>query len=257
MRRLACLSLLALASAAHAADDSFTLTGGHTDFTDGYGSRTTLGIESVDKRGANTWVFGVIGGQRRYGDGTRFDGTNMSGAFSRRWNARWSSRTSAAFSTDDPVFANRFVEQDVSWRGVQDFVLTAGARYSEYFGGADAWAWHAAGAWYRDRLTVRYRYTHHDVSTLGNSHSHLLSFRMNDRQSGGHTQLWFGTGTSLHEYDWQPIVQPGDYRSIALRRVQPLGRGVALNLDVDQSWYDTPVADYRGTGLRAGVAWRW
>jgi len=64
MRRLACLSLFAFASAAHSADDAFTLTGGHTDFTDGYGSRTTLGIESVEKRGANTWVFGAIRSRR-------------------------------------------------------------------------------------------------------------------------------------------------------------------------------------------------
>lgn len=252
---LAILSVLA--SSAYAADDKVTVGVGVTDFSDGFGDRKILSAESVSIFGANTVVVGASGGRREYGDGSSFNGTALSGTFYRDWSDLISTRTSVTFSSDDPVFVNRVIDQDFTFKVWPRATLTAGARHSEYFGGSHALAWSAGASYYFPRLMVKYRYTHHELSGIGDGYGNMLMFRLKDSAGDGFTQLWLGQGTSIQEYDWAPVVQEGDHKSATLQRSQPLTKNLMLNVSIGKSWNKTPVASYQGVTANVGVSYRW
>ena len=78
-----------------------------------------------------------------------------------------------------------------------------------------------------------------------------------DAAGRGHTQLWFGEGTSIQDYDWAPVALPGEFQSVALRRVQPLGEAWDVNLGLERSWHQLPTYDYQGTTVTLGLARNW
>ncbi|AKC87101.1 YaiO family outer membrane beta-barrel protein [Pseudoxanthomonas suwonensis] len=257
MPRLVPLLLATVAAQAFAADDSLSVGFGRTDYSNGYGTRDLFTVEYVNRSGANTAVVQASAAERSYDDGDDFDGVALSGTLYRDWSPGISTRTSVAVASDDPVFVRRAVDQDVTFKPMARTTLTLGARYAEYYGDNHAGIAYLAGAYYFPRLMLRYRYSHYRLSGSGSSHGNLLMLRYRDRGGEGATQLWLGQGTSIREYDWSPIVQAGDFRSVTLRRVQPLAPGLALNALVEQAWYETPVGDYEGVTVGLGLAWKW
>jgi hypothetical protein len=68
------------------------------------------------------------------------------------------------------------------------------------------------------------------------------------------TQLWVGHGASLHELETLPLISRGTTTSVALRRVQPVTRSIALNLGVQRGWHNAVDApDYRSTQFSLGL----
>lgn len=242
---------------AQAADSWVTAELSHTNYTNGFGERDILSAEYGRRFGANTLVLKALGGSRDYDKGTSFNDAGLSGTLYRHWSDKLSTRTRLAFSKDEPVFANRVLDQEFSYRLFNNTLLSVGAKHTEYAGGVESNAWYSSAAYYFDRVMVRYRYTRDHLSGIDDSEGHLLTVRLKDRQGAGSTQLWLGQGTSVQEYDWSPTVKQGDYKSVALLRVQPLGQSLALNLGLTQTWYDTPVAQYRGLTSNLGVTYRW
>lgn len=248
---------LLFTASAYATDHKMTVGILHTAFTDDFGARSVVSAEYAAPVGPNTVVFKAQGGQRDYDNGDSFTDTSLSGTLYHHWNARFSTRTHISASSNEPVFVNRVVDQDVTYKGLPNTALTTGLKYSKYFGGVHARAWYVSGAYYFDRLTVRYRYTHNDLPSIGGSYGNLLTFRLKDPEGGGSTQLWLGQGTSVQEYDWSPIVQQGDFKSVALRRVQPITAALDVNLAVQQDWYETPVSDYEGFTSNVSLTYKW
>lgn len=258
MIRKALVSLsLCTACVAHAGDHKMTVTGSYADYTDGAGSRALLGVESSTRFGDNTLLVNLAGGSRSFGNGDSFDGDSLGVTFYRDWSDTISTRTSASVSSDDPVFVNRLFDQDLTWRGLKNATFTGGARYAEYDDGHHSTALYAGAAYYLKRLTIRYRYTHYDLSDVGDGHANLLSLRFMDAAGRGHTQLWFGEGTSIQDYDWAPVALPGEFQSVALRRVQPLGEAWDVNVGLERSWHQLPTYDYQGTTVTLGLARNW
>ena len=249
--------ILMCAYPAFAADDKVTVGIEVTDFSRGFGERRILSAESVSTFGANTLIVGTSGGRRDYGDGSSFSGTALSGTFYRDWSDLISTRTNVIFSSDDPVFVNQVIDQDITIKVLPRTTLTAGARYSEYFGDVHSLAWSVGASHYFHRLMVKYRYTHHDLSGIGDGYGNMLMFRLKDSAGDGFTQLWLGQGTSIQEYDWTSVVQEGDHKSVTFRRVQPLTENLTLNASVGKSWNKTPVANYQGITVNVGVSYRW
>ena len=257
MSRLAFASLMFGSVSAQAADSWVTAALSHTDYTGDYGERDILSAEYGHSFDDNTLVLKVLGGSREYDSGASFDDSGLSGTFYRNWNDKFSTRTNVAISEDEPVFANRVFDQEFSYKAFRNTVLTVGAKHTEYSDGVDSNAWYTAAAYYFDRVMIRYRYTQYNLSGIDDSYGNLLTVRLKDRTGAGSTQLWLGQGTSVQEYDWSPVVQNGDYKSVALRRVQPLSQKVTLNFGVSQAWYETAVADYKGLTSNLGLTYRW
>lgn len=257
-RTLTFLLLLAGASLAHANDGRLTLTLGQTDFTHDLGYRDTTTLEYRARSGDNTFVIEAAHGTRDYGkEGDTFYGQAWTGTFARDWTDAFATRTRFTASSDDPVFANRILEQEVIFNGFDDVSLSVGGRRMHYYDGVKATGWYATAAWSLDQYTLRYRFMHHDIDHARDGNGHLVSVRRADREGAGNWQAWLGRGTSVHDYEWAPLAQIGDYRSIAVRRVQPLTASLSLNLDVDHAHYDRPVASYEGLGARVGLAYAW
>ncbi len=257
IRTAACVAsaLLTFVLPAHARD-TLTMGAERTHFTRGLGERTILSSHWKHHAGANTYLFGADVGERDF-DATSHGGTRLSGTWYRTWNDTVSTRTAASIADDDPVFTRHQFEQDVTFRTSRRTNLTAGLRQSEYFGNGDVFALSLGGALYVDRIVLRYRYTHHDVAGQADGSAHLISARLADRRGAGATQLWIGASDTFQAFDWSPTALPGDGRSVALRRVQPLTDSLALKLAIERAWQDTPAGDYTAStvtvGLRIGL----
>lgn len=257
MLRLALFSTLLIAASANAAETKIVGRAAHITFDNDIGHRSIVSVETVTDFGDDTLVLNVSSGQREYGRNEAFDGSSLGATWYRDWNDLLSTRTSLTASSDDPVFVNRIVDQDVTFRGVPNTTFTIGARYSEYYASAYSKAWYASAAYYLDRFSVRYRYTHQSLSDIGDAHANLLAFRLADASGGGITQLWLGQGTSIQDYDWAVQPLPGDYKSVALRRVQPLNEKWELHLGAEQSKHETAAVQYKGFGTNLGLAYAW
>lgn len=226
-------------------------------YTNGHGERDVLSAEYGHRFGATTWVVQAFGGSRDYQDGASFADAGLAGTFYRNWDTRFSTRSHVAFSKDEPVFANRRIDQAFSYKALNNLLLTAGLQHTGYSGGVESNAWYSSTAYYVDRVMFSYRYTRHRLSGIDDSYGQTLTVRLKDRQGAGSTQLWLGQGTSVQEYDWSPEVQRGDVKTIALRRVQPLSQNSALNLGLAKEWYDTPLSNHNGLTSKLGVTYRW
>ena len=96
-----------------------------------------------------------------------------------------------------------------------------------------------------------------NVEDRGESFGNLLSIRLRTLRGVGHTQLWLGQETWLHEYEWLPETQEGKVRSLTLRRYQPITRRTALGLAIGSAWYDTRAADYTSAHANLNVTYSW
>lgn len=214
------------------------------------GSRRTVNARTQLGLGETKVHLGVSQGQRRV-DGDKMAATRVSGALVRDWSPSVSTRTSVGLSSNQPVFVRREVAQDLIYKPAAQTLLTAGARYANYFGGVDVLSWSLGAAQYFDAGMVSYRFSAFKIEDLGNSVGHLASAKLND--AAGSTQLWVGHGTAIHDPDWLATPAKGKLTSVELRRSLRVSKAAALSVGIKRSWYDTPAEKFRATGLHAGV----
>jgi YaiO family outer membrane protein len=247
------LLLAASASPAIAADTSFSLTGDYTDFSKDFGSLAIGTAEANVDFGAAAVVVEVSTGTRKY-QTESFSATQVSGSVYHDWMDRFSTRTTASISSNEAVFARRKLIQEFNFKIAQNVLLTGGARYSKYASGTNVKALSAGGTFYFKPGFVTYRFTRYDTSGLGNSSAHLLTMRLKDPGGGnGSMQIWLGQGSTLQQQDFVDLGRLGKYRSVDLRRVQPITSKFALNVGVGRGWYDNPIRDYTGTNVTIGL----
>lgn len=247
------LLLAACASPAIAADTSFSVTGDYTDYSNGFGSLAFGSAEANMDFGAMALVVELSTGTRKF-QTESFSATQVSGSVYHDWMDRFSTRSTASISSNEAVFARHKLIQEFNFKPARNLLLTGGARYSKYASGTNVKALSAGGTFYFKPGFVTYRFTRYDTSGLGNSSAHLVTMRLKDPfGSNGSTQLWLGQGSTLQQQDFIALGQLGKYRSVDLRRVQPITGRFALNVGVGRSWYDNPIRDYTGTNLTVGL----
>ena len=253
MKSLAYLAaaLLACPTAVHAQAPNASIDAAYTDYSKAFGSRRVATADVNGLLGTARLSFTVSSGERRFAD-VKFKGTRVGGSVTNDWTDRLSTRTSVSIASNEPVFARSEIAQDISYKPVQNAVLTVGAKRATYFGGAHVNSWSAGGTYYFRGASVGYRFSAFDTAGLGVSHAHQLSVRVPDSGGRGATQLWVGKGSSLQDVAWLPTAGRGKYTSVAVRRLQPLADGVALSVAAERTWFDTPAANYTGTTLRIG-----
>jgi YaiO family outer membrane protein len=258
LHRICAPALIVCAATAQAADlksNKFSVSSEYTNFSGGFGKRLETSAESTTDLGKTAFTISASHGKRKY-ENDSFSAARLSGTVYHDWSGRFYTRTSAAVSSNKPVYATRELANDFNYKLLPNAVLTVGGKYARYYDNTDALSWSAGGTWYFASGLVTYRYTGFDVQKLGKSHGHLASFRLKD--GGGSTQLWLGAGTSLHEQQLQSVGREGRYRSVAVQRVQPIKGPVALSVSINRSWYDTPGVKYRGTTASVGLTFnRW
>ena len=130
-------------------------------------------------------------------------------------------------------------------------VLSVAGKAARYYDGVDVNALSAGTSWYFHGGSFSYRLTHYGSERMGSGNAHLASFRLIDRAGAGSTQLWLGIGSSLIDQSLTPQIQKGSFRSVAIRRVQPVGANVALSFGLGQDWYKMRVGSF--TALRPSL----
>jgi YaiO family outer membrane protein len=226
----------------------------YTDFSKLYGTRTVLTADSRLGMGNRTrFTFSASGGQRR-ASGSTIRSAQVGGAVDHDWTDRLSTHSSASLASNGSIFANTQFGQDISYELVGGFVGTVGGKHASYGNRNNVTTWSAGAAYYLGGVTLSYRFSLLDSNRLGRSSAHLASFRLKDPGGSGSIELWAGHGTSLYEVINLPTAAAGRFTSVAVRRVQPVGGGVALNLGLNRSWYQTPAGNYHGTGVSFGFS---
>jgi YaiO family outer membrane protein len=255
--------LFACAAAAHAGDskpslanvvdNKISLSTSYSDYSGAFGKRWESSAEWSRHQGRTAFVVTASHAKREF-EQDSFSAVRLSGTVYHDWSDRVYTRTSAGVSANKPVFASREISNDFNFKPIPGAVVTVGGKYARYYGGRDVLSWSAGGTWYFGRGFANYRFSSFDVDKLGKSHSHLATFRLKDGGGKGYTQMWLGSGTSLHEQEPFFAGRPGKYRSIALQRSQPVARRVSIQLAVGRSSYDTTAAKYHGTNVSIGLA---
>jgi YaiO family outer membrane protein len=225
----------------------------YTDYSKLYGDRAVLTADSrLGIGGPTRFTFSLSEGQRR-APGHKARATRAEAGVDHDWTDRLTTRTSVGLATNGSVFAKRRLSQDVSYELGGGLVGQVGGQYSSYGNGHNVTNWSAGGSYYLPGAMVSYRFNLYDSNRFGHSHAHLASVRVKDPGGSGSTRLWLGHGTSLYQVDL-PGNPNGKFTSVALMRSQPIGGGVALDIGMNRSWYDTPTGRYRGTGVVAGLS---
>ena len=228
-----------------------SVDGDYVTYSGPYGKRQVVSARSQFDAGTTKLSFAVSQGHRSAGD-EKFNSTRLQLSVAHDWSSRFSTRTEASIASRNPVFVNRELIQDFSYKPLPQTVLTVGGRYARYATGLDTWSWSAGAAQYFPGGYVSYRFSSFDTEHLGHSVGHLLSAKVTDPY--GATQAWVGHGTSLQEADSLIAPEKGRFTSVELRRLQPIGGGVSLSLGAKRTWFETPGDKYRGTGVHLGLA---
>lgn len=253
MKSLACLAaaLLACPAVVHAQTANTSIGVAYTDYSKAFGSRRIATADVSGLLGSARLSFTLSSGERRFAD-VKFKGTRVGGSVTNDWTDRLSTRTSVSVASNEPVFARSEIAQDISYKPIQNAVLTVGGKRATYFGGTHVNSWSAGGTYYFRGASVGYRFSAFDTKGLGVSHAHQLNVRVPDPGGRGSTQLWVGKGSSLQDLAWLPTAGRGKYTSVAARRLQPVADGVAFSIAADRTWFDTPTANHTGTTVRIG-----
>ena len=241
-----------------AVDSKLLLTNELTDYSSGFGRRRETTAEFNADLGRTAVTLSASQAKRKF-ETDSYKAVEVAGTLYHDWNSRLYTRTHVALASDKPVFASRQIANDFNFKLRSNVVATLGGKYARYYGDRDVLSWSAGGTWYFGGGFASYRYSNYDVDRLGNSHSHLASVRLKDPRGSGQTQLWLGSGTSLHEQEVALSGRKGSYRSVSLQRVQPIKGPLAVNFTLGRTWYDTDAADYRGTTASVGLnysGWR-
>ncbi|KOQ64824.1 hypothetical protein ABW41_03875 [Stenotrophomonas maltophilia] len=253
---LPCVLLLAVSSA-HAGIDRVLVQLDHADYTDGFGKRDVQTVDVAGRSGDSRWHLGLAHGERDYGS-KRFSGNRVQGSLHQRWSPRFSTRTAFTASNDDPVFVNRQLNQDFQWKVAPQTVLSVGGKYAQYHAGAYVSGWSVGASHYFPRVTTSLRHERHRQSNGPDGHGTTLSLRLKDAQGGGSTQLWLGSGTSGYTADSDPLLlREHDARRAFLRRSQPLGEHLVLDMGIGKTWHRTRLDRFQSVQSHLGLAYHW
>ena len=253
---LPCALLLAVSSA-HAGIDRVALQLDHADYTDGFGHRDAQTLDVAGRSGDSRWHLGLAHGERDYGS-ARFGGNRVQGSLHHTWSPRFSTRTAATASNDDPVFVNRQFQQDLQWKVAPQTVLSVGGKYAEYHAGAYVSGWSVGASHYFPRVTASLRHERHRQSNGPDGHGTTVSLRLKDSSGRGSTQLWLGQGTSGYTADADPLLlREHDSKRVFLRRNQPLGQHLMLEAGLGKNWHSTRLDRFQSVQSHLGLGYHW
>lgn len=254
---LTCALVLAAVPCAQAGVESVTAQVDHNDYDQARGSRDVAGVAITGRTASSRWQLNAAHGQRDFGD-TAYSGTRLGASLHHDWSRRVSTRTSATFSDDSPVFANRDISHEVKLKVLPNTLLNVSGRYAEYYGATYVSGWSAGAEYYFPRVSASYRYSRNHLSTGGSGNGNTLMLRLKDAQGRGSSQLWMGRGTSAYASDMDPLLlRDTRSTSIFLRRNHPVGEHLMLNAGIGKTWHETRFARFNSISSHLGLGYHW
>lgn len=231
-------------------EQTISITADTQQFDKGQGSLQTLSLEYKLKANKTTVVATPVLGWR---ENPALHETAAGGSLAiyHDWTDGVSTRTYAFVAESKSPFAHLDIAQDVTVKAAKSTAVTFGARWARYNGGQDvAFANLGARQYFRGG-SIAYRLSWTKPNTRGGFLSHLGSLTLNDSKGDGKTQLWLSYGAASLAASQLPGAFRGKDYGAAIKRVQPLGGRVGLNISAGVTSYDRPGT--RLTGVSAGL----
>jgi len=232
---------------------TLTATTESDEYSDGLGSVRSLKLEYKRVDEGTTVVFTPAVGERR---AAGFSATAVGGgaAIYHDWSPAISTRMSAFFAENEPVFANQDLALDLTAKVAANTTVTLGGRYARYYGGVDVVFASAGVRQYFRFGSVSYRLTRVDPEGRDAYFAHLFNLSVKDGKGDGRTQLWLSAGEASYSSVHMPAGFSGKDYGINLQRVQPLGGNVNLVPSLGYTSYARPGDRVSAVNLGLGIS---
>ena len=209
------------------------------NYSDGYGELNTVTAEYTVKSGDTIFVFEPAWGERKSSALTH-DAVSLTANLYHRFSDDFTTRTRVSISENEPVFANRDIAQDFTFRVLPRTTATIGGRWARYYGGTNVYTASAGVRYYFRHGAISYRLSYVEADRVDPIVTHLVNLVVNDPQGDGKTQLWLSAGgTSLENSAFTNDFSGDDY-SVYLRRYQPVAKNLDILGSVGFASYDRP-----------------
>jgi len=230
-----------------------TATAESDEYSDGYGSLRSIKLEYKRVDEGTTVVFTPAVGERRAA-GLSETAVGGGAAIYHDWSPVISTRVSAFFAEDAPVFAQRDLALDLTAKVGGNTTLTVGGRYARYFGGKDVTFVSAGVRQYFRFGSVAYRLTRVDAEGRDAYLAHLFNISVKDARGEGRTQLWLSAGEASLSRVQMPVDFSGKDYAATLQRVQPVGGKLNIIPTLGYSSYARPGDRVEAVNLGLGLA---
>jgi YaiO family outer membrane protein len=231
-----------------------TATAETDEYSDGYGSLRSVKLEYKLVDEGTTVVFTPAIGERR---AAGFSDTAVGGGATiyHDWSPSISTRASAFFAENAPVFARNDLAFDLTAKVADDTTVTVGGRYARYFGGKDVVFVSAGVRQYFRFGSVSYRLTRVDPEGRDPYLAHLFNISVKDAKGDGRTQLWLSAGEASLSRVQMPADFSGKDYAAMLQRVQPLTDKLNIIPSLGYSSYARPGDRVGAVNVALGVGW--
>lgn len=228
-----------------------SISGVIEDLGKGRGTLITTTFELQGKAAADSWSLAPTFGHRER-QGLVDTAVGATVGWRRDWGGGIRTGSELFLAEAGGPFARLSLAQSLGMQLARRTQLTAAVRWSRYRGGQDVWFVSGEGRRYFRRGSAAYRLTWVKPADQGGHSSHLMSFTLNDAAGSGRTQLWLSQGQASLATANGPDSFRGQDRAVQLRRVQPLGGGLALSLSGGLASYALPAGTVHARN--AGIA---
>lgn len=246
--------LLQGAPALAQSSQTLTATAESDEYSDGLGSVRSIRLEYKHVDEGTTVIFTPAVGQRRTG-GLAETAVGGGATLYHDWSPAVSTRMSAFFAENQPVFAQEDLALDLTAKVGRNATVTVGGRYARYFGGVDVVFVSAGVRRYFRFGSVAYRLTRVDPEGRDAYFAHLFNVSVKDAKGDGQTRLWLSAGDASVSRLHMPANFNGDDYAIDLQRVQPLAGKLNIIPSLGYTSYARPGDRVSAVNLGLGVSW--
>ncbi|OTG85726.1 hypothetical protein B9T31_11260 [Acinetobacter sp. ANC 4558] len=230
----------------------------HRNYTHNRGNNNLSSILYGAKYQQASIVAKVTNGIRNV-DNERDTGTEGKIDFYYNWNKNFSTKTGFSLSDGNSTFLHNELRQDFNFKPIKNLILTLGGKHTEYAKDIKVDSVSTGLTYYYDRAIISYKYSYFTSKEKKNSHGNILSIKLKDGTGSGNTQLWLGLGTGAYSYEWDDDLsnRNTNFKSVTLRREQPISKHWSVGLALGRNWYDSPIDQYTAINAKIDATYKW
>ena len=169
-------------------------------------------------------------------------------------------RTGVSISDRNSNFLHREFRQDISFKPRKDLILMVGGKHTEYANNIKVNSFSTGFSYYYlNKAIFSYKYSHFMSKSKNSSSGNTISIKVKDGDGAANTQLWLGFGTGAYSYDWNEdrFKVDTDFKSVTLRREQPLTDKWILGIAASKNWYRSPIDNYSSLNTKIDLTYKW
>jgi YaiO family outer membrane protein len=256
------ISTMIMTQIIHASVDEQSIKAGYEykSYTQDRGDLNLGFIEYKLKKSNLTAITKVTSAERDYGSNISHTGTKGDIDLYYKWNSLISTKTGIAISDKTPTFLHQEYRQEFYINPIKNLTLNFGGKHTKYENDINVNSYSTGFSYHLNKVIFSYKYNNYHSSEKGNSHGNIISTKLKDKNGLGSSQIWFGFGTGAYQYEWEPSnsKMTGDFRSVALRREQPINKNWTVSATLSQVWYKPPMMEkYNSTSGMIDLKYRW